>query len=68
MKFTDDALDAIAAGSQGGRARGLRMIIEELMLDLMYFVPSYKKLREFVVTKEMVNQQKINLSLLEKAG
>ena len=44
------------------------MIIEELMLDLMYFVPSYKKLREFVVTKEMVNQQKINLSLLEKAG
>ena len=70
LKFTDDALEAIAAMALDRKvgARGLRMIIEELMLDLMYFVPSYKKLREFVVTKEMVNQQKINLSLLEKAG
>ena len=35
-------------------ARGLRMILEELMLDLMYYLPSYKKVREFLVTKEMV--------------
>jgi ATP-dependent Clp protease ATP-binding subunit ClpX len=49
-------------------ARGLRMIMEELMLDLMYYIPSQKKIREFLVTKEMVLNQKINLAVLEKAG
>ena len=44
------------------------MILEEMMLDLMYYVPSYKKVREFVVTKEMVTAQKISMALLEKAG
>jgi ATP-dependent Clp protease ATP-binding subunit ClpX len=44
------------------------MILEELMLDLMYYLPSYKKVREFMVTKEMVVTQKINWALLEKAG
>ncbi len=70
LKFTDDALDAIATMALERKvgARGLRMILEELMLDLMYYVPSYKKIREFVVTKEMVLTQKINLALLEKAG
>ena len=31
------------------------MILEDLMLDLMYYLPSFKKVREFVVTKEMVS-------------
>jgi len=34
----------------------------------MYYLPSSKKVREFLVTKEMVLSQKINLALLEKAG
>jgi ATP-dependent Clp protease ATP-binding subunit ClpX len=70
LKFSDDALDAIAglALERKVGARGLRMILEDLMLDLMYFLPSYKKVREFHVTKEMVLSQKINLALLEKAG
>jgi ATP-dependent Clp protease ATP-binding subunit ClpX len=70
LKFTDEAMEAIAAMALERKvgARGLRMILEELMLDLMYYVPSYKKIREFVVTKEMVLSQKINLALLEKAG
>jgi ATP-dependent Clp protease ATP-binding subunit ClpX len=70
LKFSDDALDAIAllAMERKVGARGLRMILEELMLDLMYYLPSYKKIREFVVTKEMVMAQKISLALLEKAG
>jgi ATP-dependent Clp protease ATP-binding subunit ClpX len=38
------------------------------MLDLMYYLPSYRKVREFLVTKEIVMTQKINLALLEKAG
>jgi ATP-dependent Clp protease ATP-binding subunit ClpX len=70
LRFSDDALEAIAmlALERKVGARGLRMILEDLMLDLMYFLPSYKKVREFHVTKEMVLSQKINLALLEKAG
>ncbi|HLK19403.1 MAG TPA: ATP-dependent Clp protease ATP-binding subunit ClpX [Bryobacteraceae bacterium] len=70
LKFSDDALEAIAALAMERKvgARGLRMILEDLMLDLMYFLPSYKKVREFLVTKEMVMTQKINMALLEKAG
>jgi ATP-dependent Clp protease ATP-binding subunit ClpX len=70
LKFSDDALEAIAGLALDRKvgARGLRMILEELMLDLMYFLPSYKKVREFLVTKEMVLSQKINLALLDKAG
>src|SRR5208283_1166929 len=70
LKFSDDALEAIAqlAMERKVGARGLRMILEELMLDLMYYLPSYKKVREFLVTKEMVMSQKISMALLEKAG
>jgi ATP-dependent Clp protease ATP-binding subunit ClpX len=70
LKFTDDALEAIADLAQERKvgARGLRMILEELMLDLMYYLPSYKKVREFLVTREMVLSQKISLTILEKAG
>ena len=70
LRFSDDALDAIATMALERKvgARGLRMILEDLMLDLMYFVPSYKKVKEFQVTREMVLSQKISLTLLEKAG
>jgi ATP-dependent Clp protease ATP-binding subunit ClpX len=70
LKFNDDALEAIASLAMERKvgARGLRMILEDLMLDLMYYLPSYKKVREFLVTKEMVMTQKINMALLEKAG
>jgi ATP-dependent Clp protease ATP-binding subunit ClpX len=70
LKFSDDALEAIAqlAMERKVGARGLRMILEDLMLDLMYYLPTFKKVREFVVTKEMVLSQKINVTLLEKAG
>jgi ATP-dependent Clp protease ATP-binding subunit ClpX len=70
LKFGDDAIEAIAELAMERKigARGLRMVLEDLMLDLMYYLPSYKKVREFLVTKEMVMAQKINLALLEKAG
>ena len=70
LKFSDDALEAIAGLAMERKvgARGLRMILEDLMLDLMYYIPSYKKVREFQVTKDMVLAQKISLTLLEKAG
>src|SRR5436305_11275213 len=70
LKFTDESLEAIAdlAMERKVGARGLRMILEDLMLDLMYYLPSYKKVREFQVTREMVLSQKISLTILEKAG
>jgi ATP-dependent Clp protease ATP-binding subunit ClpX len=51
-------------------ARGLRMILEDLMLDLMYHLPSQRTLREFVVTEEMVLKHEIlfDPSLFEKAS
>ena len=70
LKFSDEALDAVAqlAMERKVGARGLRMLLEDLMLDLMYYPPTFKKVREFVVTKEMVLTQKINMAVLEKAG
>src|ERR671913_1002428 len=70
LRFTDDALEAIAESALGRKigARGLRMIIEDLMLDLMYSVPGQKKLREVVVTREIVEAKDKSITLIEKAG
>ncbi|MXZ35106.1 MAG: ATP-dependent Clp protease ATP-binding subunit ClpX [Acidobacteria bacterium] len=70
LHFNQDALEGIAELAQQRKvgARGLRIIIEELMLDLMYLLPAQRKIKEFVVTKEMVTANSIDLSLLEKAG
>src|SRR5690349_828157 len=70
LRFSDDALDAIASLALDRKvgARGLRMILEDLMLDLMYFLPSYQKVEELQVTRVMVMAQKITLTLREKAG
>jgi ATP-dependent Clp protease ATP-binding subunit ClpX len=70
LKFTDDALEAIAESALARKigARGLRMIIEDLMLDLMYSVPGQKKLRDIVVTREIVEAKDKSITLIEKAG
>jgi ATP-dependent Clp protease ATP-binding subunit ClpX len=70
LRFTDDALDTVAelALQRKVGARGLRMILEDLMLEMMYHLPAQRKLRDFVVTAEMVKGREINWSLLEKAG
>ena len=70
LRFTDDALEAIAdmALERKIGARGLRMIIEDLMLELMYSLPGQKKGREVVVTREMVLTKNTALEVIEKAG
>jgi ATP-dependent Clp protease ATP-binding subunit ClpX len=70
LKFNDDALKAIARQAMVRKvgARGLRMILEELMLDLMYHLPSQKKLKEFEVTREMVEKRDVSIGMMEKAG
>jgi ATP-dependent Clp protease ATP-binding subunit ClpX len=68
LRFTEDALYAIAreAFRRKVGARGLRMILEELMLDAMYILPAQKKIKEFVVTREMVEKRCVIFPLLEK--
>jgi ATP-dependent Clp protease ATP-binding subunit ClpX len=70
LKFSEDALRAIARQAMARKvgARGLRMILEELMLDLMYHLPSQKKVKEFEVTREMVEKRNVSLAMMEKAG
>jgi ATP-dependent Clp protease ATP-binding subunit ClpX len=70
LRFEPEAVEAIADLALERRvgARGLRMILEEMMLDLMYYLPSNRKIREFVITREMVLNHELNLNLLEKAG
>ncbi len=70
LKFSDEALRAIARQAMARKvgARGLRMILEELMLDLMFHLPSQKKLKEFEVTREMVEKHNATLAMMEKAG
>ena len=70
LKFSDEALRAVARQAMARKvgARGLRMILEELMLDLMFHLPSQKKLKEFEVTREMVEKRNASLSMMEKAG
>ncbi len=57
LKFTDDALNAIArkALDKGTGARGLRSIIEQVMLDIMYDLPSQPKGSKIVITDDIVN-------------
>src|SRR5437763_9948612 len=70
LKFSDDALRAMSRQAMARKvgARGLRMILEELMLDLMYHLPSQKKVKEFEVTREMVEKRNVSLTMMEKAG
>ena len=69
LRFTEDALRAVArqACDRKVGARGLRMILEELMLEAMYTLPSQKKMKELVVTAEMVVDRRV-IFPLEKAG
>jgi ATP-dependent Clp protease ATP-binding subunit ClpX len=72
LRFTDDALHAIAREALNRKvgARGLRMILEELMLDLMYHLPSQKRVKDFEVTRDMVEKRDVSIAQahMEKAG
>ena len=70
LRFADDGLEAIAESALERKigARGLRMIIEDLMLDLMYVLPGQKKAKECVITREAVQAKNAPLTLVEKAG
>ena len=56
LEFTPDALDAVAeqAMSRGTGARGLRAILEEVLLPVMFDVPSEDDIDKVVITREVV--------------
>ncbi len=70
LRFTEEAINSVAnlALERKMGARGLKIILEDLMLDVMYQLPSQKKVKEFVITREMVENKEIVFALLEKAG
>ena len=56
LKFTDDAVAAVAreAMKRGTGARGLRAVLEEVMLEMMYELPSMPGLKECIITREVI--------------
>ncbi len=68
LTFTDDAISAVAeeAAKRETGARGLRAILEEIMLDIMYEVPSQSGIAECIVNRESVIERKAPIILYKK--
>jgi len=70
LSFTDTALKELArvARMRGTGARGLRSILEHIMLDVMYDAPQDDTIKEWRITKNMVTQQLSALGLERKGS
>jgi len=68
LEFSDDALEAVAEQSmlRGTGARGLRAILEEVLLNVMYDLPSREDVGRCVITREVV-LEKVNPTLVPRA-
>lgn len=69
LEFEDDALQAIAAIAIERKtgARGLRTIIEEVMLEVMFDIPSQKDIRKVIVTEETIKNRQTPTLVLESS-
>jgi ATP-dependent Clp protease ATP-binding subunit ClpX len=67
LDFTEDALQAVAEQStlRGTGARGLRAILEEVLLNVMYDLPSRQDVDRCVITREVV-LEKVNPTLVPR--
>jgi ATP-dependent Clp protease ATP-binding subunit ClpX len=70
LTFTEDALEAIAerAITRGIGARGLRAIMEDFMLEIMYKLPGESDVKECVITRKVVENEVDPLTVMRKAG
>ena len=68
LKFTDDAIKAVARKAYDRKvgARGLMMILEEVLLESMYVLPSQKKVKELIITKDMIERRSAPLEVLRE--
>ncbi len=69
LTFEPDALRAICtrAIKRGTGARGLRAIVEEMMIDIMFELPNRDDVREVIITKECVTEGRQPLLVTERA-
>jgi len=67
LKFTDGALKAVAqeAVRRKSGARGLRAILENIMLDVMYDIPSQRNIRECIISEEVIQAKENPIILYE---
>jgi ATP-dependent Clp protease ATP-binding subunit ClpX len=67
LEFSDDALEAIAdqAIKRGTGARGLRAIMEEVLMSVMYDIPSRGDVAKCVINEEVVRQH-VNPTLVPR--
>jgi ATP-dependent Clp protease ATP-binding subunit ClpX len=70
MKFTNSSVEAIARKAIELKvgARGLRMVLERIMLDAFYNLPSQRKIKKFILTSELVESGTLSLQALEQVG
>ena len=70
LKFTEEALKAIAreAMKRKSGARGLRAIMENIMLDIMYDMPSQPNIKEVVISDDVVNKSEPPIVVYTKAA
>ncbi|MCS6884051.1 MAG: ATP-dependent Clp protease ATP-binding subunit ClpX [Acidobacteriota bacterium] len=70
VTFADEAVEAIARKAIELKvgARGLRMIMEKIMLDAFYTLPSQRKVKKFTVTLDVVESGLLSLHALEQAS
>jgi ATP-dependent Clp protease ATP-binding subunit ClpX len=70
LKFTQGALRAIAreALKRKSGARGLRAIMESIMVDLMYEIPSQPNIKEVLISEEVVTQKEQPLLVYQKTA
>jgi len=70
LRFTDGALNAIAreALKRKSGARGLRAIMENIMLDVMYEIPCQPNIKEVLVSEEVVTNREQPIVLYQKAA
>ncbi|MEK7237959.1 MAG: ATP-dependent Clp protease ATP-binding subunit ClpX [Nitrospirota bacterium] len=68
LRFTDSAYSAIAkqAIKRKTGARGLKAILEEIMLDVMYEIPSQSKIRECLITDDVILKKEKPVLIYEK--
>ncbi|MEA3415310.1 MAG: ATP-dependent Clp protease ATP-binding subunit ClpX [Thermodesulfobacteriota bacterium] len=68
LKFTDSALSAVAneALKQKSGARGLRSVLENCLLDIMYKIPSIKDVKECVVGEDVILNKEDPILLYEQ--
>jgi len=70
LKFTEEALKAIAreAMKRKSGARGLRAILENIMLDIMYDIPSQPNIKEVVISDDVVDRNEPPIVVYSKAA